>query len=562
MEIKQFKTDYTGAFALMDKAHPYYHLNTGLFELPLESEGVAAYTYIPEETTNSCWSATLLLPGGASAVDFLLASGWQELADREKLVLFLAVPNGGSWASVPNAVSVVEELRHKVDVRDHYVTQVFFAYLAGYEDGADAALRYTMKHPGGYAGVAFAGECGNGVDLDALAAQGESSLGYEAAASVPVPAYFVADAATPHIKAAFQHFVSRNKAEEPVQSDGHVYAAACLKYNNDAINGQSVASVVADIGRFDGVAVPSATEELWRQLHRTIRTTGVGPGGLHSYKTLDELGIATHEMEVDGWMRHWCEYVPKRHVSRKEKFPVVVFFHGGTQVAESGLYGAEWYNVAESRDFIVLFLSGGMAQSRLNANPMPTWNISCETELYINDETFIRAMIEDVASRLPVDRERIYCTGHSMGSGMTQRCLMAMPDIFAAGASNSGVVLGSYDLPGVNSSLDVAAWIAIGEHDVDSSDLSQSERVKRNIEYWIGRGGLDAFEDAGEFQRGRYKSMEWCNGKGVPMLRYTAVLDKNHAVMPQDAWSYYDDFMCKFSRSEDGTLCYLGKPVY
>lgn len=269
----------------------------------------------------------------------------------------------------------------------------------------------------------------------------------------------------------------------------------------------------------------------------------------------------THEMVVDGWTRHWCEYVPRRNVSRNEKLPVVVFFHGGTQVAESGLYGAEWFNVAESRDFIALFPSGGIAQSRMNANPMPTWNISCEKEFYLDDEAFIRAMIDEVAARLPVDRSRIYATGHSMGSGMTQRCLMSMPDIFAAGVSNSGVVLGSYDLPNINTSLDVALWIEIGEHDVDPCDLSESERVKKNIEYWIGRGGLDSFDEAGNFQCGRYLNKEWCNQEGVPMLRYTAALDKIHAVMPQDAWSYYDAFMCKFSRDEDGTLRYLGKPV-
>ena len=122
-------------------------------------------------------------------------------------------------------------------------------------------------------------------------------------------------------------------------------------------------------------------------------------------------------------------------------------------------------------------------------------------------------------------------------------------------------MLGSYDLANVNDSLDVAVWIEIGEHDVDPCDLSKSDRVKKNIEYWIGRGGLDHFDEAGDFQCGRYLNKEWCNRKGVPMLGYTAALDKIHAVMPQDAWSYYDDFMCKFSRDEDGTLRYMGKPV-
>ncbi len=561
MDVKSFKSDYSGAFDLVDKAHPYYHLNTGLFELPLSRGDVTAFAYIPEATTNSCWSATLLLPNGASAPEFLVASGWKDLADKEKLVVFLAQPEKGEWGGVCDSVAVVEELRSKVDVRDHYVTQVFFAYLAGYDEGAEVALRYTMKHPDAYAGLACVGKWGSDIDYDDLASQGCSPLPYEAAASIAVPVYFSVAESADRFTKAFGHFVKRNKSGDMCEVDGRMVSPACLKYGNDAINGQPVADVIADVSRFDLPVSPQATAALWEQLHRTIRTTGIGPGGLHSFKTLNELGITTHEMVVDGWTRHWCEYVPRRNVSRNEKLPVVVFFHGGTQVAESGLYGAEWFNVAESRDFIALFPSGGIAQSRMNANPMPTWNISCEKEFYLDDEAFIRAMIDEVAARLPVDRSRIYATGHSMGSGMTQRCLMSMPDIFAAGVSNSGVVLGSYDLPNINTSLDVAVWIEIGEHDVDSCDLSESERVKKNIEYWIGRGGLDSFDEAGNFQCGRYLNKEWCNQEGVPMLRYTAALDKIHAVMPQDAWSYYDDFMCKFSRDEDGTLRYLGKPV-
>ncbi len=563
MDVRRFKSDYSGAFSCIDKSHPYYHLNTGLFELPLSRDvGIDAYVYIPQATTNSCWSVTLLLQSGVAPVAFLQDSGWKEVADREKVVVFLAKPKQGSWLDLESPISAIEELRSRVDVRDHYVTQVFFAYLAGYGDGAEAALRYTMKHPEAYAGVACVGNWDDGAaDYDALASQGISLLPYEPASAVPVPVYFSVKESGYSFVRAFDHFVRRNGCGVSSESNGRRYAPACLRYANDAINAQSVADVVADVSRFASLSSFEATDALWEQLHRTIRTTGVGPGGLHSFKTLDELGITTHGKVVDGWTRHWCEYVPHRNVSRNDKLPVVVFFHGGTQVAESGLYGAEWFNVAESRDFIALFPSGGIAQSRMNANPMPTWNISCETELYLDDEAFIRAMIADVERRLPVDRSRIYATGHSMGSGMTQRCLMSMPDIFAAGVSNSGVVLGSYELPGVDDSLDVATWIEIGEHDVDSCDLSNSPRVKTNIEYWIARGELDSLEDAGEFQCGRYLNKEWRNANGVPLLRYTAALDKNHAVMPQDAWSYYDDFMCKFSRLEDGTLCYLGKPV-
>ena len=70
----------------------------------------------------------------------------------------------------------------------------------------------------------------------------------------------------------------------------------------------------------------------------------------------------------------------------------------------------------------------------------------------MDDEKFIRSMLEDVKARFAVDSGRIYVCGHSMGSAMTQRAALAMPDIFTAAASNSGVVtggfMGDFDTPG------------------------------------------------------------------------------------------------------------------
>ena len=144
---------------------------------------------------------------------------------------------------------------------------------------------------------------------------------------------------------------------------------------------------------------------------------------------------------------------------------------------------------------------------------------------------------------------------------MTQRCLLDMPDIFAAGASNSGVVLGDFELATTKKNYDVACLIEIGEHDVDNFDFQKSDRVRQNLEYWIERGDLQPLEEGGSYSCGRYQNTVWCNKKGVPMVRYVAAFDKTHSIMPQDAWTYYDDFLCKYSRDSEGNLCYLGKPV-
>lgn len=559
MEIKEFKSDYIGNFKKIDPNNPYWQLNIGLFHLPLNVQGCSAFVYLPPHTTCSCWSIALLLPDDMSVDEFFSKTAWNRVADKEKLVLFLLKPNT-KWEFCDSPTACVEGLRDKLEIRDHYVTQVFFAYLVGYDQGASVALSYTANHPASYAGFGYVGkfEC----HKDYLRSSNSNLLPYIKCDEVPVPAYFRVREKSESLKCAFEHFQVRNNATAQIFHDGSRYVSYSTQNEaRDTINGQFVADVIADICPDEELYSPEATVEIWKQVHRTIRTTGVGPGGLHKFRTLEEIGITTHELIIDGFKRHWCEYIPKRNVSRKAKRPVVVFCHGGTQVAESGLYAAEWFNVAESRDFIVLFPSGGMAQTRLNANPMPTWNIDCKQDNYMDDEQFIREMIRDLSEREEIDYSRIYITGHSMGSGMTQRCLLDMPDIFAAGASNSGVTLGEFNLPTTKTDYNVACLIAIGEHDVDNFDLNNSERVRRNLEYWIDRNNLEPFEEGGSYNSGRYYNTVWCNKKGVPMLRYIAVLDKTHSVMPQDAWTYYDDYLCKFSRDENGNLLYLGKPV-
>jgi polyhydroxybutyrate depolymerase len=53
----------------------------------------------------------------------------------------------------------------------------------------------------------------------------------------------------------------------------------------------------------------------------------------------------------------------------------------------------------------------------------------------INDTGFVRAVIEDVARRHPVDRARVYAAGFSQGALFVQRLACQMADRFAAVAS-------------------------------------------------------------------------------------------------------------------------------
>ena len=43
------------------------------------------------------------------------------------------------------------------------------------------------------------------------------------------------------------------------------------------------------------------------------------------------------------------------------------------------------------------------------------------------------------------------------------------------------------------------------------------------------------------------------------MLTVGTVRDMSHANYPGESWASYDQFLSKFSKSEDGTLLYMGE---
>ena len=196
--------------------------------------------------------------------------------------------------------------------------------------------------------------------------------------------------------------------------------------------------------------------------------------------------------------------------------------------------------------------------------PHPAWNAAGLPD-HMDDEKLIRHMLADIQSRYPVDPGRIYACGHSMGAAMAQRAALAMSDIFAAAASNSGVVtggfMGDFDTPDVRTDIPVPIWIQMGEKDVGGGTLLNNANAARTVHYWVTRYKLLDEETPDCWRTGRYLNREWKTESGVPMVRFTTTLEKPHAITPQDPWFYYDEFFCRFSKGEKGELYYKGKIV-
>lgn len=116
--------------------------------------------------------------------------------------------------------------------------------------------------------------------------------------------------------------------------------------------------------------------------------------------------------------------------------PVVVVLHGGggngSQVRKSTGFG----DLAEKEGFVAVFPDGTPPVFAPFDRPVFLWNgggcCGAPAERGVDDVGFVRAVVADVAARRPVDRARVFATGHSNGGILAYRLACEAADVFAA----------------------------------------------------------------------------------------------------------------------------------
>lgn len=163
----------------------------------------------------------------------------------------------------------------------------------------------------------------------------------------------------------------------------------------------------------------------------------------------------------NGFAHTWYEYIPPQLRGTQEKVPLVFYFHGVNCVP---LYGAEqsnWHDVADKENLIVVYPAPAVAKA---------WNIYNDPALP-SDFAFVLALIEHMKQVHPIDETRIYITGFSMGSMMTQALASVYPDIFAAAAPCN-----AFDFAYFKSPRSLYAGVVKG---VDASMLQEESTQKK-----------------------------------------------------------------------------------
>lgn len=150
--------------------------------------------------------------------------------------------------------------------------------------------------------------------------------------------------------------------------------------------------------------------------------------GFEGHVEDDSLGVN------DGFKHTWYEYVPEEVKKSDKKVPLLFYFHGGNCIPLYGAEQSDWHRIAKREGFIVVYPK---------ASTMKRWNV-WDDESEPSDFQFVMALIARMKEKYPIDETRIYLSGFSMGSMMSNSLACVYPDIFAAAAPCNAQNLGYF----------------------------------------------------------------------------------------------------------------------
>lgn len=161
---------------------------------------------------------------------------------------------------------------------------------------------------------------------------------------------------------------------------------------------------------------------------------------LKLYKSIEVNPVDENvEITVDAETRNYQLYVPG---NAQNNCPLVISLHGANGASTN--YSPFKKSVADAEGCIVAYPQGKVTNFPIGFGGDATgWTASGEDNF---DVDFIKAVIEDVASKYQIDRKRIYCCGFSNGGMMTYALSNTCSDVFAAFASISGYPINEFHL--------------------------------------------------------------------------------------------------------------------
>lgn len=579
-----------------DPKNPYAPKFSGTFELPVEYAGKKRrmLAYVPHDIRESTAGILVLGENGQTADDLLEHSGWCEIADteecKERLIVFFLEPENGAWNTneaygTPDGdVAYINAAALAAADRKLFCVHESKFYLVGCKEGGVLANMAAAYDPAFFAGVASVGgsavseqyltDCGQAYALNLDGFEDPEHRKDIHKQDIPMPAWIIDDptVSTGTGDAILTYWRNACEAEEGRQLSPDQYEYYRVKETPYAPNQEKEAYRVCHS------SIPGASEQYAKRLQRRIwkdflyrqRRWMSSPGGeLRVTKDpVRDLGMEYHYEEFDGWMREWYVYIPQSvRQNPEKKVPLVLAMHGYTCTGEIYAGNSGWYDVAEKYGFIVVFPSAlhakvDMPEQGLMPDwaPLNAWNVFLEDDRP-DELKFFSFLLDKMIAEYPVDEHRVFATGHSWGSLMTEMLALGLTERFAAVAPCSGAFFGgAYEkmtsLPyAAENGVQLPIWMFWGMNEewLIPCEPTHENETGLTVELWLKRNGKADMIPADWAQRtntvnGRFKD-HYFDREGTAPVQFTQVDYMPHATMPEMSFRIWEEFFSKFSRS-------------
>lgn len=322
----------------------FEHLNRALIQGCFREETIVAgktrsfISYLPENIEYCQRCIVVCPPSDENPLEFLENSGLKELADRQKLYIFLMEKDGDNWKTDGTDADFMNAVYVKIQARDYYVTMQDNIYACGIGDGAVIAHKAVQKAASEWSGLFSFGELSVPLDSEGAVGgetqeQGNAELKiYAQKAQVPV--WMVAERDSENLQSAIEYWKKENHvAENPYSGQGadQIWMPVPMRKYSE-INEEQIAQVRITIG--DAKPTIDALNMVWEYIGLARRHRGFGRKNLRYFKDPIACGATRHEMTFEGMTRVWYEYVPAACTPDK-RWPLVLCMHGRGGTAET-----------------------------------------------------------------------------------------------------------------------------------------------------------------------------------------------------------------------------------
>jgi len=381
--------------------------------------GRSMYIFYPDGEPRTAFENTFITvvresADKASVEKLLFEEGFADMANAQRMVIGFPNPTSAGWNYTLDA-------EKQDDLGDLLAMQDFLCNFTGKGENFNGGF-----HPMNYARY-FVG-VGDGASMvNTLAALHPQNI----AGVMNIGGVFCAAA----IKGSVGAVMPALLINAGIDSEGY-YSTVCSATLKTCDDRSKLYTCDINPVQFVAIeAIPGATltaelmKKGWYTLFSKVRRPNTSEyGDIDPRLVKDDYQFVIHLDDPclgdnNGLPHTWFEYVPSSYKKDpSKKVPLMIFGHGGSDNPAEAAQMSRMHEVAEREGFIVAYPWSGEKWG---------WNINMDDNMP-NDVEFIYALIAYLKKTYNIDETRVYTSGFSNGSAMTQVFTMCHPEIVAA----------------------------------------------------------------------------------------------------------------------------------